>query len=207
MNSSMRGSAILAALLSVTGAAAAAAVEAASTGSEDEELAEVMVLGQQPVRNPRALAAWLMRLPGTYRSEGTISYQTGRSVAASGTLVCTAISRGPGVQCMMRLTSAGSDTRLNPGVMLLGLDIERPHIRYMTVDDQGVAAGTTGELRGDAVRFRTPCVATGVRSCHSTTLISAAANSNQIHYRVDIELDGQVAARFAIAHTRDRRDL
>ncbi len=208
MSSSMGRSIVLAVVLSVTGIAPGDALEATESGSGDEELEEVMVLGQKPVRNPRALAAWLKRLPGRYRSEGTISYlavrpaQVSRPEPATGALVCAGFGSGPGVQCEMRLTAGGRDTRLDPGVMLLGLDIERPQIRYMTVDDQGMAAGTTGDLRGDTAQFRTPCVATGVRTCYTTTWINAAAGSDQIHFRVDIEMDGRVTARFNIAHSR-----
>lgn len=130
MSSFMNRAVVLAVVLSFTGIGTGNAVEAAVSESDDEELEEVVVLGQKPVRNPRALAAWLLRLRGTYRSEGTIAYQTGmpgqiaRTVPATGALVCAGFGSGPGVQCEMRLSAGASDTRLDPGVMLLGLDIE-----------------------------------------------------------------------------------
>src|SRR5689334_18685201 len=39
--------------------------------SQDDELAEVEIIGDK-ARSRRAIAAWLRRLPGTYRNEGTL---------------------------------------------------------------------------------------------------------------------------------------
>jgi hypothetical protein len=173
--------------------------------SQDDELAEVKIIGDK-AKSRRAIAAWLRLLPGTYDNEGTLTYgqqgSGGKKMPATGTSVCAVIGKGAGVQCMMTLRVPGEDTHLNPGMMLFGLDIERPLIRYMSVDDTGVSTGSTGDLRGDMVRFRTPCIATGARDCFSTTSILAAAGADRILYQLEIEVDGRVQARFDITQLR-----
>lgn len=184
--------------------AIAPAAPSAPGAPQDDELAEVEIIGDK-ARNRRAIADWLRRLPGTYRNEGTLTHGpqgSGQKKPATGASLCTLIGKGPGVQCIMTLSVPGEDTHLNPGIMLFGLDIERPLIRYMTVDDTGISTGTTGELRGDTVRFRTPCIATGARDCFSTTWILAAAAANRIIYRMEIEVDGRVLASFDITQSR-----
>lgn len=187
-----------------------------TVGSGDEALAEldeVQVLGQQPVRNPRAMAAWLRRLPGRYRSEGTVtyaggmgmpSYANGRTVPATGASICLNFGKGPGVQCTIQLSTPDGGTNLEPGMILLGLDIERPLIRYMSVDDLGNAVGDVGELRGNTARFRTPCKATGTTDCFTTTWINAEPDSAGIYFRMEIELNGRPWARFDVEKVRER---
>src|SRR5262245_40534385 len=47
----------------------------------EEELPEVTVTGEEP-RGRRSITAWLKRVPGTYRIEGTLSLRSGLSVPA-----------------------------------------------------------------------------------------------------------------------------
>jgi hypothetical protein len=177
-------------------------IQQASAASRDEVLDEVLVAGDmERALGRRAITAWLRRLPGKYVSEGKIHYSSGLTILASGTLDCVGFGSGPGVRCEMRLAAPGGNTNMEPGMFLLGMDIESALVRFMTVDDLGYAAGDTGELRGDTATFRSPCAATVAAKCLSTTWILVERPSDKVYYRVDISLDGQVTARIEVTHT------
>jgi hypothetical protein len=82
------------------------------------------------------------------------------------------------------------------------MDLETPTIRYTSVDDTGVAVGTTGELRGDTAVFRTPCVSSSARVCISTTRITAVRGAASIRFQVEIQMDGRVTSRYDIEQLR-----
>lgn len=166
-----------------------------------DELDEVTVTGSQSLGNRNDIIVWLQRLAGTYRNEGTVEIGS-TSHPVQGMMVCLGVGTGPGMNCALKLEVPGVEAGMHSGAFIVALDLETPRVRYTSVDDTGVAVGTTGELRGDTAIFRTPCKASVVGTCTSTTRISAARRSDIVRLRVEITMDGKVAARYDVNQVR-----
>jgi hypothetical protein len=194
----------MALVLAVPCAASAAATPEQTTPS-DEELAEILVQGQQPVTDRDLLKAWLRRLNGEFTISGKVLGMSGGQ-RATGSAVCEGVGDNGGVRCFMKVKATGYGTSFNPGALLFGVDIPKPEIRFMTVDDNGYAASASSELRGDAVRFRTVCAATGGRACMTTTSIYVKSRSEDVSFRVQVEVDGVEQSRIDLTLERRKHD-
>lgn len=171
--------------------------------SPGEELDKVLAAERQQLGNRDDIAIWLLRLAGRFRAEGTLEMGGDRRPVA-GTVDCASIGRGPGLNCVIRLRAPNIDTHLNPGAFILGIDLETPTVRYTSVDDTGVGVGATGSLWGDTAVFQTPCKSSSARICTSTTRISAHPDSDSVHLRIEINMDGRVTASYDVTEVRIR---
>lgn len=167
----------------------------------DDELEEIVVLGQRPVRNRELLAVWLRRLGGRFSNTGSLEL-LGRALPVRGMTECVGIGEGPGMHCLIMLEAKDVDTHLKPGAFMLGIDLEAPLIRYTSIDDKGIAVGTTGELRGDTVLLVTPCRSALARECVTHTRITASRGSEHVRFQVEVQMDGRVASRYDIDQVR-----
>jgi hypothetical protein len=167
----------------------------------EEDLDEVTVTGDQPLGNRDDIINWLLRLAGGFRSEGTV--EIGSAIyPVQGMMACISVGTGPGMNCALRLDVPGIEASMHPGVFIVAVDLETPRVRYASVDDTGVAVGTTGELRGATATFRTPCKASLASTCASTTRITAVRRSDIVRLRVETRIDGIVTARYDIKQVR-----
>lgn len=170
----------------------------------DQDLEEILVNGEAPVRNRESIARWLRQFPGRYRNEGEL-WRSGGSVSKiSGVTDCRSVGPGPGAICLISLQAPPFDTNVNPGAFLLGIDLENPLVRYMTVDDKGSSVGAVAPLRGISVEFRTPCQAPAVRRCICTTRLVAKPGAEAIRLLVEIEMDGATRSRFDVSLVRSQ---
>jgi hypothetical protein len=176
------------------------ATNPAITQSE-EELEEVTVTGYESLGNREDIIIWLRRLAGRFRNEGTVEIGS-TTYPVQGMMACNGVGTGPGMNCALKLEAPGNETGMHAGVFIVAVDLETPRVRYTWVDDTGVAVGTTGELRGDTAIFRTPCKASIVGTCTSTTRISAARRSDIVRLRVEIKMDGKVTALYDVNQVR-----
>jgi hypothetical protein len=181
-----------------------AAAESPQAGSAEDELDEVLVLGQRPERNRDDIAVWLRRLAGRFSNSGTIAFgESGDTrVPVAGATDCARIGEGAGIHCVIQLEAPNVVTNLKPGAFMLGIDLETPVLRYTSIDDTGTAVGTTGELRGDTALFRTPCASTVAKNCVATTRITAKRGADSIRLQVEIRMDGRVTSRYDVAEVR-----
>lgn len=195
------------------GIAASAAAPAPRTPPPDEELDEVTVTGSriQPVRNMRTILEWLVRLVGQYRYEGFVELRPARGVAKDRLPVrgfgdCIRFGIAPGVQCSVAILwpevkgpdgeeVVGGVSRLNPAMILYGLDPDRRGIHFLQVDQRGVADGGVGYLMGNVLTTTAPCEDIP-GDCRRTTRIDAQPDGKLIQMEVDIEQDGLRVARF-----------
>lgn len=141
-----------------------------------------------------AMEAWLRGLVGHYRYTGVeevppescttnaFGMDDPRTCAgaqpreAYGSWDCIAIGAGAGVHCIFGSTAPlrisditdGAVPNLNldsPTMVLFGIDPDVPTLRYMRIDDDGIAYEATGSLRGNTASFRKPCRHGPVASC------------------------------------------
>lgn len=76
---------------------------------------------------------------------------------------CAGIGAGFGVHCMMKLAGMHEGVnkapllQLFPKMTLYGLDVNAQGIRFLQVDNHGIAEGALGELNGDIMIFKVQC--------------------------------------------------
>lgn len=118
--------------------------------------------------------AWLRRLAGRFRYEGSLQRQEPASfVSVKGLGDCINVGAGPGVQCIFNLEwpppfglsmEPVAVANLNPAMILYGLDPGIAGLQYLQVNQKGLAEGGGGSIKGDTATFRAPCVNTGSNS-------------------------------------------
>jgi len=175
-----------------------------------DELDEIVVTGARRVRNPQKIVDWLKRLVGQFSYDGYVDLssegapQGRRAVKGAGD--CTGFGPGPGVQCVMKAIwpeARGSNgeeipggiSTLAPAMVLYGLDPDYMGIRYLQLDNRGIAEGGLGELDGETLTSKAPC-ATLPAPCQRITRINAHPDGKLIQMQIDIQREDQRLVRF-----------
>lgn len=202
--------------------------DAQARGRAAVQLRELAKAADTPERRTSKLAeldVWLRRLPGSYRVRGMVTnnmfdYCAGRPprtcyfppapppLPIEGKADCVQIGAGPGVHCIFDVSwevpappvwQLVWDPWLVPGVMLFGLNIDTPGIRYLEVNHRSIAEdGELGELKGDEVTFRykyLPHVrnassGSGRRSCPGCRTMRITAPEDGDSVRLSVKVDG-----------------
>lgn len=202
-------------------AAFATSAAAAQPGAPDasqlpEVLDEVLVSGEKSTRKIADLIPWLRRLLGQYTFDGYVDLggkghpEDRRAVRGGGT--CIGFGVAPGVQCEIQVRwpevrgpngeeVLGGVSSLAPAMILYGLEPDERGIRYLQVDNRGLAEGATGLVTGDTAAFRTPCVDMPA-DCQRVVRITARPDSKVVDMQIDTELSHQVAVRYRFQLTR-----
>jgi hypothetical protein len=206
------------ALVALLPVAAFAASPARTAAEPDklEELSEVLVSGEKPTRKVAELIPWLRRLLGQYTYEGYVDLggkgnpDDQRRVRGVG--LCVGFGVAPGVQCEINVRwpeskgpqgeqIMGGVSPLAPAMILYGLEPDDLGIRYLQVDNRGLAEGATGFIIRDTATFRTPCVDVP-EGCQRITRITAEPDSKLIEMQVDTEVNYELAMRYRFQLTR-----
>lgn len=204
-------------LLPAVAAQAAAPARTEAPPREDVELSEVVVSGEKPTRRVADVIPFLRRLLGQYTYSGYVDLggkglpEDRKAVRGGGT--CVGFGVAPGVQCEIQVRwpeTKGADGQpvmggvsyLQPAMILYGLEPDEIGIRYLQVDNRGLAEGATGLIIGNTLSFRTPCVDFTEGGCDRVVKITAEPESKVIDMQVDTEVAGQLAMRFRFQMTR-----
>jgi len=184
----------------------------ATTGGE-QQLGQVTVEGTRlkATRSAQKIVDWLKRLVGPFRYEGSVELggegASRQALPVSGVADCTAFGRASGVSCTMMVTwpevhgengaqVPGGVSTLAPAIIQYGLDPDHIGIRYLQVDNKGLANYGQGYLVGDTLTTTTPCV--GIEGeCRRITTIDAHPDGNTTEMRIDIEQDFVRTVRFS----------
>jgi hypothetical protein len=168
-----------------------------------EELDEVVVSGAKPSSDPAEIIAWMRRLVGQYTYEGHVDLrgqgnsEDQRPVRGQG--ICVGFGPVPAVQCEIKVVwpevigedgeeTLGGVSTLNPAIMLFGFDPDELGVRYMTVDNNGVAEPALGQLFGDTLTSKEIC-ASIPGNCQRVSRITAKPDLKVIDMQVDIQRD------------------
>lgn len=177
---------------------------------KDDELAEVKITAEKPTRTPSELIAWIRRLLGQYTIDGKVDLggkgNPNERWTAVGTGTCIGFGVAPGVQCEMNVKwpavpgphppevlSGVSD--LTPAMTLYAMEPDDIGIRYLQVNNKGLAEGATGFIINDTAEFKTPCV-NAPPGCQRIVRIIAESESKVVNMEIITELNYEVAARF-----------
>jgi hypothetical protein len=173
--------------------------EAARAAEQLEELGEVVVSGDKPTRKLEDLIPWLRRLLGRYAFEGYVDLGGQGNpedlLRVRGSGECVGFGVAPGVQCEIdvrwpKVTGPdgedviGGVSYLSPAMILYGVEPDDRGIRYLQVDNRGLAEGATGLVTGDTAAFRTPCVDMAA-DCQRVVRITARADSKIVDMQID----------------------
>jgi hypothetical protein len=206
----------LALIPAISPAASSASPVAGASTERVEELSEVIVTGEKPVNSVKDLIPWIRRLLGRYTLQGYVDVggkgdpADRRTVRGIG--LCVGFGVAPGVQCEMHVVGpqsaadAGqsvpeSVAALAPAMILYGVEPDDLGIRYLQVDNRGLAEGATGDVIGNTATFRTRC-ADVAEGCERVTRITAVSESKVVDVQVDTEIHSQLAARLRFQMTR-----
>lgn len=156
------------------------------------------------LKHASEMDVWLRRLVGRFRIEG-VSFvdaqqdQDPTAKPAKGMEDCIALGTGAGVQCVInvvwdedwgtdgQLAEAGISS-LAPAMIEYGYDPVASRIRTLQVDNQSLAEGAAGVLKGDTVSYRTRCVNTAAMPpCERLTRIYAPADASYVQISIDVE--------------------
>lgn len=207
------GSILVAALLSFPTATDAAEPSASSS----QELEDILVRGARvkPDRDPIKLLGWLRRFVGEFSYTGYVDIRAEgiprQRQGVAGNARCVAFGKAPGVNCTMSVAwpevhgPGGEDvlggvSTFNPSMMQLGLDPDRLGIRFMQVDNRGIAERGDGYLFTNTLTTTTACV--GIPDCQRTTRINAHSDGNFIEMQIDLEKAGNRVLRYQFVMTR-----
>ena len=176
------------------------------------ELDELLVEGNRvkPTRDPQKIVNWLKLLVGKFRYGGYVQLHgegvSSRLLPAQGSADCTAFGRAPGVHCQVNVAwpevhgpegqdVPGGVSTLAPAMVEYGLDTDHLGIRFLQVDNQGLANFGQGYLVGDTLITTTPCPdVTG--NCQRTTRITAHADGKLIEMQIEIVQDYERRVRY-----------
>jgi hypothetical protein len=201
----------LAAVLAAS--APASSADAAKKTQEDEQLDEVLVNGTRirAVRDPQKVLDWFARLVGKFTYEGQVDlHGQGRDEdkrSVHGMQDCVGFGPAPAVHCTINAIwpesrgpqgeqIPGGVSTLNPAMLLFGFEPDHIGIRYMLVDDKGVAQGALGLLMGDTLTSKTPCVDLP-GDCQRSVRITAQPDGQALEMHIDLERDGRPAIAYA----------
>jgi hypothetical protein len=207
-------SGIFALLLAVSGTAPAADPAGSprqQTAPVDEELDEAVVQGNRlkPTRDPQKIVNWLKLLTGKFRYEGAVEIQVDADRAtrqAQGSADCTAFGLAPGVHCELRVSwpvvqgeggaeLEGGTSTLLPAMIQYGLNADNVGIRFLLVDNKGLAHYGQGYLVNDTLTTTTPC-SDAPGNCQRITRITPGIDGQIVDMQFDIERDFQNTASY-----------
>jgi hypothetical protein len=145
---------------------------------------------------------WLRRLPGRFRIQG-VSSKDGSDEpdlqSATGMEDCIGLGTGAGVQCVINVVwneqfgddgqyADGGISSMAPAMLEYGLDPVASRIRYLQVDNQSLAEGAAGVLKGDTMTTRVRCANTPASQlCERVTRIYAPPDSKYVQVTIDME--------------------
>jgi hypothetical protein len=141
------------------------------------------------------LEAWLRRLVGRFRYEGSITNSVDQAnLSVSGLIDCRGVGDGPGVQCVINVDWSQHLGKpvwalfMAPSMTLFGLDPGAMGIQYLRVDGKGIGEAALGSLKGDTVSFTVHCVNVSEGTCKRRTRISAPEDSSSVWIYIDTEI-------------------
>jgi hypothetical protein len=180
------------------------------TRQDDEQLNEVTISAEKPTRKVADLIPFLRRILGQYTIDGKVDLggqgKPEDKWTAVGTGNCVGFGVAPGVQCELNVkwpqipgpngeAIMSGVMGMEPMMILYGLEPDELGIRYLQVNNKGLAEGATGYMLNDTVTFKTPCVNTQP-GCQRVTRVTTRSDSKVVDFQIDTEIDYKVAARF-----------
>jgi hypothetical protein len=186
-------------------------VPAMPASPTDNELDDVLVRGARikPTRDPQQIVNWLKLLVGEFSYGGFVQLR-GEGVSrelltVNGAASCTAFGRAPGVHCELNAVwpekkgpngedLIGGVSTLSPAMVEYGLDTDRLGIRFLQVDNRGMAYHGRDYLVGNTLTTVTPCP--DMPDCTRTTRITPRIDGKLVEIEIEIEKEYQRVARF-----------
>lgn len=157
--------------------------------------------GGKPASDIEQVEAWMPRLVGMFRLEGSVELpgEAGALAPApvQGQADCRpiptrAFGRTPAVECFLELTWAQPSATpvSHPAVILLAYDLAEIGVRHMLVDDEGVAEAGTARLFNDTLVSTSGCARTRDK-CVRSVRITAEPDLKAVEMTMDMEVAGK----------------
>lgn len=181
-----------------------------------EELNEVLVSGEKPVKSTQQIINWLAELGGKFSFEGNVDLRgnadAGDLKPVTGSADCVAFGLAPGIRCELKVrwpesrgpggeSLLGGISALDPGMMLFGIEPRTNGITHMLVDSKGVGEHAVGLLFNNTLVSKTRCLnVPGV--CERVVRITIEPDAQVIRMQIDLERDYRKAVRYGFVMRR-----
>jgi hypothetical protein len=177
-----------------------------------QQLDEVLVNGRRvkPNRDPQQIVNWLKLLVGQFRYTGFVEVKAEGVPSAPrqvrGKADCIAFGLAPGVICRIDVNwpevhgpngeeVPGGISSLTPAMVQYGLDADRLAIRYMQVDNKGMADRGHAYLVSDSLVTTAPCM--GIEgNCQRISRITPQVDGRIVEMQVDFVRDSEPIASY-----------
>jgi hypothetical protein len=148
----------------------------------------------EPIGDQKLVEKWMPRLAGTFRIEGSVELpgESGalKRVSILGKADCR---RSGGVECFLDMTweqSPDARSAVHSATLMFAHDRAINGIRFMQVDDDGVAEGGSGLLSGDTLVTTSPCARIAGK-CVSKLSVTAGSDPNLVKMELTMEVNGK----------------
>ncbi|MEO8314896.1 MAG: hypothetical protein ABI645_08895 [Pseudomonadota bacterium] len=160
----------------------------------------------EPVGDQKLVERWLPRLAGAFRIDGSVELpgesEPLKRMSIVGKADCRRVG---GVECFLDMTwdqSPDAKSTVHSATLLYAYDRAVNGIRYMQVDDDGVAEGGSGLLSGDTLVSTSPC-ARIARKCVSKLSVTAGLDLQSVKMELNMEVDGKRVGGYQLTLRRE----
>jgi hypothetical protein len=147
----------------------------------------------EPIGDQKLVDKWLPRLAGAYRIEGSVELpgesEPLKRVSVLGKADCRRIG---GVECILDMTweqVPGGKPEVHSATLLFANDRAINGVRFMQVDDDGVAQGGSGLVSGDTLVATSPCARIEGK-CVSRLTVTTGLDLQSVKMELDMEVNG-----------------
>ncbi len=181
-----------------------------------EELDQVVVNGERPLKDDQQVINWLASLAGEFTMEGDVDVQ-GKGdpddlQPVEGSASCVAFGIAPGVRCELHVLwpetrhrdgkpILGGTSTLDPAVLLYGFDPHSSGIRSMLVDNQGTGDLAQGLIFGNTLKSKSRCLNVP-GNCQRVVRTTVEPDIQVIRMQIDLEIDSKTAVRYGFVMRR-----
>lgn len=158
----------------------------------------------QPVTDIVRVQAWMPRLVGKFRFEGSVELPGESGATERSTIQGQADCHGirvqssrvalyPGVECFLDLTSGqgqGAAPARHSAALLYAYERAISSVRHMLVDSDGVAEAGMAQLFDDTLISTAPCARLAGK-CVNRTSITAGPDLETVRVETTMEVDGK----------------
>jgi hypothetical protein len=157
--------------------------------------------GGQPATDIEQVEAWMPRLVGMFRLEGSVEIPGDagalnpapvQGLADCRPIRTQAFGRTPAVECFLEMSWAQTSAApaSHPAVILFAYDLAEIGVRHMLVDDEGVAEAGTARLFNHTLVSTSPCARTRDKCVRSVRII-AEPDLKVVKMTMDMEVAGK----------------
>jgi hypothetical protein len=148
----------------------------------------------EPIGDMRVADAWIRRLAGAFRIEGSVDLpgasDAPRRVSTLGKADCR---RAGGVECFLDMTweqAPDGQPAVHSSTLMYAVDLGINGVRFMQVDDDGVAESGSGLVSGDTLVATSSCARVAGK-CVSKLSVTVGPDQQPVQMELSMQVNGK----------------